>query len=193
MFHMRVVIVVAALASLLPAPSPTRGAEEPAAVKHQITGLFSVDREDDLREAVAAIPHVRLVSIDFKNAEASFIYDAGKAFPGAKPEQIVDRLDQLLKNASHHTFGVKALRTTPADRLAQVDIPVIGLDCKGCAWAAYQSVYRIEGVEMATVSFKEGRVTALIEKGRTNREALETALRNKGVRIKEPEKEKQPK
>ena len=52
-------------------------------VKHQVTGLFMKEREQDLREAVAKIPEVKLVSIDFNNAEATFDYAPATAFPGA--------------------------------------------------------------------------------------------------------------
>src|SRR5271166_1364886 len=75
-------------------------------VKHQITGLFAPDREPDLREVFENIPQIKLVSIDFKNAEATFEYDPAKIFPGAKPEQIVQRFDTLVKGASNHTFGI---------------------------------------------------------------------------------------
>src|SRR5437868_5830341 len=102
-------------------------------VKHQVTGLFMKEREQDLREAVEKIPEVKLVSIDFQNAEATFEYDPAKAFPGAKPEQVVQRLDNLLKSASNHTFGVKPLRSMPLEQLRLVEIPVAGLDCKACS------------------------------------------------------------
>lgn len=82
-------------------------------IKHQITGLFAAEREQDLRDAFAKIDKVKLVSIDFKNAEATLDYDPAKTFPKAKPEQILQQLDNLLKTASNHTFGIKALRTVP--------------------------------------------------------------------------------
>src|SRR5947209_15107572 len=92
-------------------------------VKHQVTGLFMKEREQDLREAVEKIPQVKLVRVDFANAEATFEYDPAKAFPGAKPEQIVERFDQVLRKASGHTFGIKPLRTAPLDRLRLIEIP----------------------------------------------------------------------
>ena len=86
-------------------------------MKHQITGLFSPEREKDLRDVFAKLPQFKLVSIDFPNAEAILEYDPAKVFPGAKPEQIVERLDNELRNATRHTFGVKPLRTIPKDKL----------------------------------------------------------------------------
>jgi len=155
-------------------------------IKHQITGLFATDREADLREACAELPNIKLISIDFANAEATFAYDAKKAFPGAKPDQIVQRLDNLLRQASRGTFGAKPLRTLPLDKLQAIEIGVAGLDCKACALAAYESVYKLEGVERATASFRAGKVTALIDPTKTERSKLAAALRLRGVAVQEP-------
>jgi copper chaperone CopZ len=61
---------------------------------------------------------------------------------------------------------------------------VLGLDCKGCCLGAYESIAKIEGVEQATASFKLGLVTALIDPAKTNRAALETALKQRNVTLK---------
>ncbi len=157
---------------------------EPASIKHRVTGLFSPDREDDLREILKdKLPDVKLVSIDFPTSEAAFTYDAAKLFPGAKPEQIQERFDNLLRSVSSSTFGIAPLCTTPRDKLTRIEIPVIGLDCKACCLAAYEAIYKIDGVEQATVSFKEGKVTALIDPEKTNRKALEEALKNRRVEL----------
>jgi hypothetical protein len=167
-------------------PKPPSATEPANRTKHQITGLFSTDREQDLRDVVAKLPEFKLAGIDFANAEAVFEYDPAKSFPGAKPEQIVERFDNLLRGASNHTFGVKPLRTVDRDKLKLVEIPVVGLDCKACSLGAYDAVYRLKGVECATASFKEGRVTALIHPDLTDRTELETALKQRGVQIKTP-------
>ena len=114
--------------------------ETPKPIQHQITGLFSKDREKDLRDVFGKLPDIKLVSIDFDNAEAAFEYDPAKVFPGAKPEQIVERFDNLLRNATRHTFGVKPLRTIELDKLKRIEIPVVGLDCKACGLGAYEAI-----------------------------------------------------
>ena len=73
-------------------------------VKHQVTGLFMKEREQDLREAVEKIPNVKLVSIDFKNAEATFEYDPAKAFPGTKAEQVIGQFRQSAANGIEPDF-----------------------------------------------------------------------------------------
>jgi cation transport ATPase len=155
-------------------------------IKHQITGLFSADREQDLREVVEKMPQVKLLSIDFANAEANFEYDAAKLFPGAKPEQLVQRFDSLLRSASSHTFGIKPLRSAPLEKLQLIEIPVAGLDCKACCLGAYEAVYKLDGVERATASFREGKVTALIDPEKTDRAKLEAALKKREVQVKKP-------
>ena len=160
-------------------------AEEPKLIKHQITGLFAPDREKDLRDVFEQkLPQFKLLSIDFKNAEASFDYDPAKLFPGAKPEQIIERFDNELRNATRHTFGAKPLRTIEQDKLKLVEIPIVGLDCKACSFAVYEMVYRLKGVELATASFKEGKLTALIDPEKIDRTEIEMVLKQRGVQIK---------
>lgn len=162
-------------------PKPTK-----SVIKHQITGLFSADREQDLREVFQKLPDFKLVSIDFANAEASVEYDPAKAFPGANPQQIIERFDNLVRGASNHTFGVKPLRTVEKEKLKVVEISVVGLDCKACSLGVYEAIFRLKGVETATASFKEGRVTALINPEMIDQVELETALKQRGVQIKMP-------
>jgi len=155
--------------------------KKPTLIKHQITGLFSKDRERDLAEAFKRLPDMKLVGIDFDRAEASVEYDVTRVFSDATPEQIIERFDNLLRGVSRHTFGVKPLCTTAREKLQFVKIPVVGLDCKACCLGAYEAIYRIDGVEQATASFKDGLVTAWIHPDKTSQAALEEALRQRGV------------
>lgn len=159
-------------------------AQEPATIKLRVMGLFSPDRETDLREVMLKIPDAKLLSIDYANAEVVFEYDPTKSFEKAKPEKIPERLDNAVRTNSYSTFSIKPLSTTPKDKLQKCAIGVVGLDCKGCALAAYESVARIEGVEQATASFKDGLVTARFDPEKTNRGALEEALTKARVELK---------
>jgi copper chaperone CopZ len=155
-------------------------------VTHRVTGLFSPDRETDLRAVLEQLPEIKLVSLDFEHAEATFTYDPAVAFKSAKPEEIVKRFDEKLRAVSNSTFGIQPLCPTPKDQLTRVEIPVVGLDCKACGLAAYEAIFKIDGVAQATASFKEGRVTALIDPAKTNRAALDAALEKKQVKLKAP-------
>ena len=156
-------------------------------VKHRVTGLFSPDREADLKKVFAEkIPEVTLVRVDFKNSEATFVYDADLLFNKPKPEQLIERFDNLLRTHTLGTFGIREVCKTPKDKLAFVEIGVVGLDCKGCCLAVYETIYKIDGVEQATASFKEGLVTAWIDSKNTDRAALEEALKKRGVTLSAP-------
>ncbi len=170
--------VLIALLTLTAAP-------EPKTFKYRVTGLFSPERENDLREAVKKMTDVAIVSIDFDLAEVTFSYDPTTFFEkGTKEKDWLERFDGRLRQASSHTFGAKPLCTTPKEKLMRIQIPVVGPDCKGCCLAAYEYVSRVDGVEQATASFKDGLVTALIDPEKTNRAALEDVLKKRQVRVK---------
>jgi len=152
-------------------------------VTYRVLGLFSPDREKDLKAAFADIEGVTLISVNFDDAEITIEFVAAKAFPGAKPEQILERFDQKVRSATFSTFSVKPRRTVARDKLQTVVIPAAGLDCKACCLAAYESISGIDGVEQATASFKDGKITALIDPTRTDKAKLEEALRKKGVSV----------
>ena len=183
MWKLLVFVVVFCIAGVSQAQEPTT---ESATIKLRVTGLFSPDREQDLREVMLLIPDATLKSIDYAAAEAVFEYNPQKSFDKAKPDKIPERLDNALRTHSRSTFGIKPLSTTPADKLQAVEIGVVGLDCKGCALAAYESVARLDGVVQATASFKTGLVTAKFDPEKTNRTALEEALTKAQVALKKP-------
>ena len=157
----------------------------PQEVKHQVTGLFCPERVEDLHKAAIQLTNIELVSVDYATAEAIFRYDPAQVFNNATPEKIVEQFDNQLRNASRHTFGIKPLSTVPRDQLQFVEIPVVGLDCKACSLGAYEIVYKLEGVEQATASFKTGLVTAWIHPTKTDRKTLEEILVKRNVTLKE--------
>jgi hypothetical protein len=159
---------------------------KPERLTYRVTGLFSPDREKDLKEAFKELADLTLVSVNFDDAEITVEFVPTKAFPGAKPEQLVEQFDQKLRSVTRSTFGVKPKRTVPRDKLEQVVIATAGLDCKACCLAAYESISGIDGVMQATASFKEGRVTALIDPTKTDRSKLEDSLRKRGVQVGKP-------
>jgi copper chaperone CopZ len=150
-----------------------------------VTGLFIAGREADLRKTLEEFPEVALVSLDETTTDAVFAFDPEKAFPGAKPQDYLERLNNRLRTLSRGTFSVKPRCTVPRERLKYEEIRVAGLDCKGCSFGAYDTVAKLEGVEQATASFKTGLVTAFIDPQKTSREALIAALKKKNVDILE--------
>lgn len=173
------------IAAVAEEPQPTA----PREFTFRVTGLFSPDRVEDLRELIASLPQgdVKVVSVDFDQATVVFAFDPDQLFGKIDPTKIVERFDQIVGNPSRRTFGILPLSEIPAEKLVKLEIPIVGLDCKGCSFAAYDCVYKIEGVERATASFKVGLVTAWIAPEKTNRAALEEMLTKRGIELKQPE------
>lgn len=163
-----------------------RGEAEETKLKVRVTGLFSPDREKDLRALFEPWPEYKIASVDFKYAEAVLEFDAAKLYPKATSDKVVAGLDNKVRTASQSTFGIKPVSMIAKEKLVRVEIPVAGLDCKACCLAAYEIVAKIEGVEQATSSFKEGLITALIDPEKTQKVALEDALKKRGVTLKQP-------
>jgi copper chaperone CopZ len=159
---------------------------KPERFTYKLIGLFSKDREADLRKGFEELPDIKLVAVDFDNGEVTVEFISSKLFPGQKPERVTELINDKIRQATHHTFGVVPRRTVARDKLKSITIPVAGLDCKACCLAAYEIVARIDGVEQATASFKDGRITALIDPSKTDQAALEDALRKRGVDVTTP-------
>ena len=98
--------IVGAAARGADAPAKPQPAGDQTATYH-VTGLFEPDREPALRAAVEKIPGVRLTSVDLDLGQATFAYDPAVAFKGTKPDKILERLDQLLRNASGHLLSLR--------------------------------------------------------------------------------------
>ena len=156
----------------------------------RLLGLFQPDRADDLRMVIEKIPDIALVKVDFKTAIATLRFDAKKVFPNAKtPAQLIEQISQKLRGESQGVIEALPLSTIPPEKLKEVKISIVGLDCKGCSYAAYIAVYKIEGVEYATANFHDGLVFARIDPEKTNRAALEEALTKKRVALKDKAKD----
>jgi hypothetical protein len=158
-------------------------AEDPVSVTYRVTGLFSPDREADLREAAKKVTDATLSSIDYPNGEVTWSYEPSKMPKNAKPEQVQNQIDTQLKNASNHTFSLKPRSTVPRDKLQKLEISVGVLDCKACGFGLYQIVMGVPGVELAFAQYKEGLVTAWIDPEKTDREKVVEALKKREVRV----------
>jgi copper chaperone CopZ len=150
-------------------------------ITYRVVGLFSPAREKALRAGFAELPGFKLIAVDFDEAEVTLEFAPAELLPNEKPERVAELVNDRLRTATGHTLGVKPRRGVPRDKLQQVVIPAAGCDCPACCLAAYEAVAALDGVYQATASFKDGRVTALIDPTRIDRAELEDALRKKGV------------
>jgi copper chaperone CopZ len=176
-----------ALGAPAKAPPPPKKAEKPPAVQQavfRITGLFSPDREADLRAAVEKVPGVQLISVDIERGHGTFSINPAVAFPGTKPDKFAERFDQLLRVAANHTLGVKAVSGAAPEKLTRVEIGIGGLDCKACCLGVHWILMKDDGVEQAIVNLKDGLTTVLIDPEKTSKEKLQAALKAREVPIK---------
>jgi hypothetical protein len=193
---MRAFIVAASIALATFATTATAQDKQPAKAEpkverltYRLTGLFDKSREKDLRAGFEELaPDFKLIAVNFDDAEITIEFSPAKLFPGQKPERITELVNDKVRSVTRHTFGVKPRRTVPRDKLEQVVIPVAGCDCRACNLAAYEIVANLEGVYQATASFKEGKITALIDPTVTDKSKLEDMLRKRNVDIGKPKK-----
>lgn len=170
---------------MLPTPLHAEG----PAHQYGVIGLFSPDRQQDLRDVLKEIPGVALVRLDYAAAEVTLRYDFAKLFPGSNPkkpptaEQIFQQVNNILAFTSHGAFRLKPHSTMPQDKLTKEVIDIGVLDCKACRFGAYRIVMRIDGVDRATVTANPSQVTAWIDSTKTNRAALEDALKKAEVGV----------
>lgn len=181
-----IVLLLSAAAGLVRADEQT--------ATYRIIGLSAPERQEDFRRTMKAVPEIALIDVHFDQAVATVRYDVDKLVPPGPPkkptdrsaEKVVLKLNELLRKASSGTFSFAAPSATPEDQLARIDINIGLLDCKGCRYAAYLAVAKIDGVEHATVSSEKQTLSAWIDPAKTNRTALEDALKKEQVPLPVP-------
>ena len=173
-------MLIAGLALLL--AGSARAIADEQTGEYTVVGLFSPDRQKDLRDVLDNISEFRLVQLDYEHARATLRYDLRALMPEQnpkkppKPEQVLERLNNILGRESDYTFSVRPPSAVPPEKLAKVELKVGILDCKGCRYAAYLAVMKADGVDRATVGL-DSVVTAWIDPAKTDRAAVEAALK----------------
>lgn len=156
----------------------------------RVIGLSHAERVADFHKAVATLPELKLASLDAEKAAAVLVFDPPSLLgkPNPKPEElaeekILERIDSLIAKASVRTFGVTKPTGIAEDKLTKLEIQVGVLDCKGCRYGTYIAIAKIDGVERATVNSDSRILTAWIDSTKTNKEALEAALKKGRVEL----------
>ena len=150
----------------------------------QVRGLFDRRRVEEFQQLFADIPEAKLINVNFATARATIaIASESELFRGASTDQIVERLHNRIRQLSEYTIGVQLPPQARQDALTEIEIPIVGLDCRACSLAVYETLMNVDGVVRAQASFGNGRATAWIDGNTTDRSALEAALRQKGVQL----------
>lgn len=169
----------------LPESQPFDAASAPT-LTLPVFGLFMPERVDAFRAVMAEVAEAKLLEVNFDTAQAKLAYDAeSQLLRGATPEQVVERLNNRVRQGSRSLFGLQSPSSLPREKLELVEIPIVGLDCPACSLAAYEILARVDGVEQATANFRTGRATAWIDPARTDRAKLVQALEQRQVKVGE--------
>lgn len=171
-------------------PQPPVAAGEVVAEKKQrlrvgITGIFAPHRTKAFIDQLAHIPEVELLDFDYATSEANLAYAAeSPMFNGASEQQIIERLDNRLRQLTRNVLGVKPPLSKPQDQLQLIEIGIVGLHCNACSLACYEILARVPGVERATADFTTSMATVLVDPAKVDREQLEKALTERGVELR---------
>ena len=159
---------------------------EEATYRWRLTSLFQPDRVEEVRQSIESMnPEIKVLDIDYETSIATFRFDAQKLYPGANTEKnLVYQFGQTLRTHTRGVVEALELPDTPLDKVQEVTIPIAGLDCRGCSYGAYLSVYKLPGVDYATANFRKGELYARIDsRTDTNEQTLREALLNKKIHL----------
>jgi copper chaperone CopZ len=149
---------------------------------YQITSFFIPERADAIRKDIETTHEgIKVIKMDFATATVTLRFDPEVVVPraGKNPKTQDSVLNHMIRG---HTQGLITLaEPVSRERLAEITIPVAGLDCIGCSYAAYEAVRRVDGVVYAIASFKDGRVYCRYDDVKTNPRQLKEALMKKSI------------
>jgi len=155
----------------------------------RVTGLFDPQQTVALRSVFADLPELELVGVDYERGEATIRFDDRFKAEGDSEKQRT-AISERLRGATRGVFDVLPPVATPREQLQKIVIPVAGLDCRGCSYAASLAVDNHDGVARTTADFGAGRVTVWIDPDKITLADLHAALVKKRItlnyRIAEP-------
>ena len=167
-------------------------ADESLVQRYRIIGLSSSERESDLREVVKQLPELQLEGINLDQAEVTLRYDLAKLFPNHKttekitPEQMLQRLNQVVGGVSSSTFTFAPLPLESNEKLVKLEIQLGLLDCKACRYGAYLAVMKLPGIDRALIAPKTNLLTLWSDATKIERLAIEEALKKANVVLPPP-------
>lgn len=167
-------------------PSPTYQFDDDHTVNVRVQGLFMPEQVAAFKSEMQRFPEAEVASVNYDTAVAAIRFAAeSDLFRNATPEQVVERLNDRVRQLSQGLFSVRAIGANSNAPLEKIDLPVIGLDCMACSLALHDILTRQEGVVHATASFRDGMATAWVEPGKISREDLAESLKKSGVTLRE--------
>ena len=159
------------------------GCAKSSTVTVRIIGLSDASRANDFKEVIKKVPSVKLVRFDSDKASASLDFQPAtqdqKSVPSGTvlpPDKVISLIDGLVGDASSHTFSVTAPTGVAEKNLSKLTYKVSINDCKGCRYAAYLAVAKLEGVDRASLDSSNNILVAWIDPTKTSKKAVGDAL-----------------
>ncbi len=132
-------------------------------VSGRVIGLFHPDQISRLRDAVEAIPGISIQKLDYQSSTATFTFSDELYYDGDL-KRTREAIDRMLRGSTNGMFEFLP-KVEEEENWKQVIIPIAGLDCMACSYAAYLAVCKIGGVCRATADFGRGKLEVwIIEK-----------------------------
>ena len=149
----------------------------------RILGLSDASRVNDFNEVIKKLPSLKIVSFDSDHATALVRYEPtimdqrlGLRSASSTPSTVIPLIDGLISAASGHTFTVTAPTEIADKNLKKLTFKVNLNDCKGCRYAAYIAVAKLEGLDRATVDSANHSLVAWIDPTKTSKKTVGDAL-----------------
>jgi hypothetical protein len=175
-----------------PAPKPGEKPLEPVVrepIRCRIVGVFGAERVEDLKQAIAAIPSLQLNDFNLETQEATIAYDFARLYPQSAPnhkptpQQLLDTIKNTLHHNTQGMFTCAPLLTEPRDKLRKQEIAVTVSDCKACRMFIYNTAVKVDGVQLAAVDEKTGKLTVWTDPAKSDLGPIRTALTNAKVEL----------
>jgi len=142
---------------------------------------------------------LQVKDVDVEKQEATIAYDFARLYPQSAPnhkptpQQLLDTIKNAVHHNTHGMFSVAPLLTEPREKLRRHEIAVVVDDCKACRMFLYNTVVKVDGVQLATVDQKTGAITVWTDPTKSDLAPIRDALKKANVVFPEDVKEKDKK
>ncbi len=143
--------------------------------KGRVIGLFHPDQVARFRDTVEAIPEISIEKLDFQTSVATIAYSEKLLYQGDL-KKTRESIDRILRGESMGMFEFLPCVEEGTKNWKEVLVPIAGLDCMACSYAAYLAVCKIEGVCRATADFGTGKLKVWILEDKVSLQRLHEEL-----------------
>lgn len=166
--------------------SATPSIAEEVEWRYRVTGFFMPERAEAIRKSFKELHEdITVARLDFDTATVTLRFDPSIVVPrgGRNSATQFAVFNQMLRGQTKGVIALLPRSEVPQEQLREVAIPIAGLDCIGCSYAAYETVRRVDGVDYAIASFRDGRVVVRYDSKKTSDQELVAALQKRQISL----------